>query len=112
MKKLIILFLIFTLTGCSEMSKIVLEKAEITQKPVQTEEAVLPTETEEPEQTTEPEATKNEEITYIGNLNSYKFHYPSCLSVKQMNESNKDYLTCTRDEAISQGYDPCGRCNP
>ena len=30
MKKLITLFLIFTLTGCSEMSKIVLEKAEIT----------------------------------------------------------------------------------
>ncbi len=107
MKKLITLLLICVLAGCNEMSEIVLDKAEITQQPVQTEEVY---ETEEPQQTTQPQQT--EEITYIGNLNSCKFHYPSCLSVEQMNESNKDFLTCTRDEAISKGYDPCGRCNP
>lgn len=29
-----------------------------------------------------------------------------------MNESNKQEFYGTRDEAIAQGYDPCGRCNP
>lgn len=49
---------------------------------------------------------------YILNMNSYKFHYPSCYSVDQMNESNKGYFTGTREELIDQGYDPCGNCNP
>ena len=51
---------------------------------------------------------------YIINTNpsSNKFHYPSCPSVKTMNESNKWYYHGTRDEIISMGYDPCGRCHP
>lgn len=53
-----------------------------------------------------------EEITYILNKNTKKFHYPSCSSVREMKESNKKNFTGTRDEAISQGYSPCGRCHP
>ena len=49
---------------------------------------------------------------YIGNKKSKKFHKPSCSSVKQMNESNKVYFDCTREEVIAKGYDPCGRCHP
>ena len=49
---------------------------------------------------------------YIANKNTKKFHYPYCHSVGQMKESNKKSLYCTRDEAISQGYSPCGNCNP
>ncbi len=49
---------------------------------------------------------------YILNMNSYKFHYPSCYSVDQMSESNKGYYTGDRDDLINQGYDPCGNCNP
>ncbi len=48
---------------------------------------------------------------YIGNKNSKKFHYPSCSSVKQMKDANKVELH-GRDEAIREGYDPCGRCHP
>ncbi len=107
MKKLIALLLVCVLTGCSKMSEIVLDKAEINQQPIQTEETY---ETEEPQQTTQPQQT--EEITYIANKNTKKFHYPSCSSVSDMKEKNKRPLKCTRDEAISQGYDPCGRCNP
>lgn len=51
-------------------------------------------------------------ITYIANKNTNKFHYPTCSSVEQMKESNKKYLNCTRDQAIQQGYEPCGRCCP
>jgi len=57
--------------------------------------------------------SSNEPTTsYIANKNTKKFHYPSCRSVDQMKEKNKKYLNCTRDEAISQGYSPCGNCSP
>lgn len=52
------------------------------------------------------------QTTYIGNKNTKKFHYPDCSSVDQMKESNKKYMSCTRDQAIQQGWDPCGRCCP
>lgn len=51
-------------------------------------------------------------ITYICNINTMKFHYPSCSSVDQMSEKNKLPVNATRDELISQGYEPCKRCNP
>ena len=53
-----------------------------------------------------------EEAQYIGNKNTKKFHYPYCSSVADMKEKNKVPLYCTRDEAIAQGYSPCGRCHP
>lgn len=49
---------------------------------------------------------------YVLNKNTYKFHYPSCSSVKQMKEKNKRYFNGSRDEVIAMGYDPCGRCHP
>ena len=49
---------------------------------------------------------------YIANANSKKLHYPDCSSVDQMSEHNKVYLNCTRQQALNQGYDPCGRCEP
>lgn len=49
-------------------------------------------------------------VNYIGNKNTKKLHYPSCHSVKQMKDSNKEYLTCTREQALSRGYSPCGNC--
>lgn len=72
--------------------------AQQTQEPAQT-----------PAVTAEPES--GSEAAYIGNANTKKFHYPSCSSVSQMNESNKVSFS-SRDEAISSGYDPCQRCNP
>lgn len=50
--------------------------------------------------------------TYILNTNTKKFHYPSCSSVSQMKDKNKREFTGSRDEAIAQGYSPCGRCHP
>ena len=69
-----------------------------------------------PPSTQEPATVQNTSPSagtdYIVNTNTGKFHYPSCRSVKQMKESNKWYYTGTRDDLISQGYDPCGNCNP
>ena len=55
-----------------------------------------------------------EEVTYICNINpsSMKFHYPDCQSVTKMKEENKKPVTCTREEVIAQGFDPCGNCKP
>lgn len=50
--------------------------------------------------------------TYILNTNTKKFHYPSCGSVKQMKESNKQSYTGSRDDVIARGYVPCKKCNP
>ena len=38
--------------------------------------------------------------------------YPSCGSVKQMKESNKQSYTGSRDDVIAMGYVPCKKCNP
>lgn len=60
----------------------------------------------------EPEVEEPEEITYILNTNTKKFHYPYCKSVKSMKDKNKRETTQSRDEIIRQGYDPCKNCNP
>ena len=49
---------------------------------------------------------------FIINTNTGKFHKPGCSSVKQMNESNKQYYNGGRDDLVSKGYDPCKRCSP
>lgn len=52
------------------------------------------------------------EGNYIINTNTGKFHYPSCHSVDDMKESNKQETQLTRDELVGQGYSPCGNCKP
>ena len=49
---------------------------------------------------------------YVININSGKFHYPSCNGVQSMNVSNRDDFYGSRDELIEKGYEPCGSCDP
>lgn len=63
-------------------------------------------------ETTTPTTEPSAGTTYILNTNTHKFHYPSCSSVDQMNDSNKQEYTGSRDDLMAQGYSPCGRCNP
>ena len=53
-----------------------------------------------------------EDTTYILNMGSHKFHFPSCDSVKDIKKSNLKEFNGTRDEAIEKGYKPCKRCEP
>ena len=46
---------------------------------------------------------------YIGNKNSKKFHLPTCRTLPS--PANRVYFN-SRDEAIKQGYTPCGNCKP
>ena len=60
----------------------------------------------------ETSALQGEDTTYILNTNTHKFHYPSCSSVDDMKEKNKQEYQGNREDIIKQGYDPCKRCNP
>lgn len=64
---------------------------------------------EDEEETSEADS---EEITYVMNTNTKKFHKPYCSSVKDIKDKNKRETTLSREEVISQGYTPCKRCNP
>ena len=55
---------------------------------------------------------ESQETTYVLNTNTMKFHYPSCSSVDQMKEKNKEIYTGNREDVINMGYVPCKRCNP
>jgi len=53
-----------------------------------------------------------EEQTYILNTNTHKFHNPDCSGAKDIKEKNREEYTGTREELLSEGYEPCGRCKP
>ena len=53
--------------------------------------------------------TPAEEVVYIANKKSKKFHLESCASLPD--EENRIYLE-DREAAISLGYTPCGTCKP
>lgn len=55
---------------------------------------------------------ESQQTTYVLNTNTMKFHYPTCSSVDDMKEKNKQIYTGSRDEVINMGYVPCKRCNP
>ena len=64
---------------------------------------------------TSPESSAPQEFrltTYVLNTNTMKFHYPTCSSVDDMKEKNKQIYTGSREEVIHMGYAPCERCNP
>ena len=49
---------------------------------------------------------------YVLNVNTKKFHKPTCSAAKQMKEENKQEYSGSRDNLITQGYEPCKKCNP
>ena len=57
---------------------------------------------------TEPEPAP----TYVLNLHTGRFHRPGCASVARIAEWNREEVFDTREELISQGFVPCGGCNP
>ena len=59
---------------------------------------------------TAPASTASPETGgYIGNINTHKFHLPTCGSLPA--EKNRVFFD-TRQEAVDAGYDPCGNCKP
>lgn len=60
----------------------------------------------------EGSATSYGSQEYVLNTKSMKFHCPTCSSVNDIADDNKQEATATRDELISEGYSPCKQCNP
>ena len=50
-------------------------------------------------------------IQYVGAKTTKKFHKLTCGYADKIKSSNKVYFY-TREEALSQGYTPCGTCKP
>ena len=71
--------------------------------PVQNETAIV-------QETPVPQETQG--TTYVLNTNTMKFHYPTCSSVDDMKEKNKQIYIGNREDIINMGYVPCKRCNP
>lgn len=49
--------------------------------------------------------------SYVASSNSNKFHEPSCSYAHRIKDENRVTFS-SRDDAISQGYEPCGVCYP
>ena len=58
---------------------------------------------------TNPTQPSADEEFYIGNVNSLRFHRPSCSGLPA--QQNRITLA-SRETAISEGFEPCGRCRP
>ncbi len=52
------------------------------------------------------------EGSYILNTNTHKFHDPSCDSVYDIKEKNREISQKSREQIMEEGYEPCARCKP
>lgn len=86
--------------------------ADSAQQEEQKTATVTPTPSPEPEKQEPVTGSEASQADYILNTNTKKFHYPTCSSVNDMKEKNKQEFFGTRDEIIALGYSPCGRCKP
>lgn len=53
-----------------------------------------------------------DQVMYVLNVNSGKFHLPDCPSVSKMSDRNKREVTSAIDQMVANGYSPCGNCLP
>ncbi len=67
------------------------------------------TATPEPSTTTKITLPSASTSYYIGNINTKKFHKPTC---SYLPDKSNQIIIETRSEAIADGYSPCGHCNP
>ena len=54
----------------------------------------------------------DEEMSYVLNTSSKKFHKPDCSSVSSISAENRPGYTGTRAALMEEGYEPCGNCKP
>lgn len=56
--------------------------------------------------------TASSKQNYILNTNTKKFHRTTCRYVKNMKEENRSEYNGTKDDLLTNGYSPCGTCEP
>lgn len=60
----------------------------------------------------EEDTSSTDDITYVLNTKTKKFHLPSCSLAKKLTDSNKEEVTWSRKKCIDEGYEACGTCKP
>lgn len=50
--------------------------------------------------------------SYVLNTSTKKFHLPGCRDVSKIAPDNYSTYDGSKDDIVSQGYSPCGHCNP
>ncbi len=124
------------LTGASYLASTTTTKAPTTTKKQETTATKQETTTKKQETTKQETTTKKTETTtkkpvtttqkptttapyvdtssadYVLNIDSMKFHYPSCFQVGRMKNEHKQAYHGTREDLIARGYSPCGNCDP
>ncbi|NHM15389.1 DNA-entry nuclease [Eggerthellaceae bacterium zg-887] len=53
-----------------------------------------------------------EGVSYVVNTRSRKFHDPACGQAANISARNREDFTGTREEAVAQGFEPAGCCEP
>lgn len=99
----------------SEITSESTQKETVTEKTSQTTSKTTTNATTTKSTVTEEVTTKaeeKEELAYILNINSMKFHATSCRHVESIKEENKKEFTGNREDLIKDGYTPCGTCKP
>jgi DNA-entry nuclease len=51
-------------------------------------------------------------VVYIVNIKSKKFHIPGKSCAESISEENRESFSGSREDAIAEGYSPCGICKP
>lgn len=112
------------LSGCGDKSERIKADAGVTSENEYEKTAPSADMTEEPSENIEIVTEAGETVssdseeysesgqTYVLNINTKRFHYPDCPSVKEIKEKNRRSFSGTREEAIELGYTPCGACKP
>lgn len=59
-----------------------------------------------------PKNMEDKGYNYVLNNSTKKFHFPSCSSVRDMDDKNKEYYSGDRKSLVQAGYSPCSRCKP
>lgn len=110
-----LLILVLICAACAETTSGQIERITPTEAPAETAAptpAPTAAPTEEPQPEAEPTPSPVVLHEYVLNNGTMKFHKPSCSSVKDIKEENKQTIEATREEVIEMGYSPCGRCHP
>lgn len=98
----------------TEKSTTTTVSAKVTTEITTVSTTVAPTDPPIPETTEAPYTppVQSNQHDYVLNTSTMKFHYPNCSSVEKISAENRSDTRASRDDVLSWGYDPCGKCHP
>ena len=103
-------------TGLSALDgKEITTKKPVTTKKITTTKVVTtkkPTTTKPTTQKPPLPSSATGNVSYVVNINTLKFHTPSCRHADDISPENRLETKDSRDSLMTKGYSPCGVCKP